>query len=226
MADGIDGRGVDGRGVELAEGFAGDVGANADLDLLRFEGTDLTGLHAENAAVLECVFDAVDLSDGGWAGSRWSGSTLTSTRAIGLDLSRTTWNEVTVIDPRWGAVQAHGCSWRQVTVTGGKIDFANLRGSDLREVRFVDVMLIGLEFAEARLTDVSFEGCTLRDPDFGRARLTRVDLSTADLERPLGVTSLAGASISRVQLLDLADAFAEQLGVRVVDPGEQRRPGA
>lgn len=206
-------------GAELAEGFAGDVGPTADLDLLRFTGTDLTGVHAEGAAVLECVFDSADLSDSGWAGSRWSGSTLRGTRAIGIDLSRTTWNEVTVLDPRWGAVEAFGCSWRQVTVTGGKIDFANLRGSELREVRFVDVMLVGLELAEATLIDVTFEGCTLRDPEFGRARLTRVDLSGAALERPLGVTSLAGASISRLQLLDLADAFADQLGVHVVDPG-------
>jgi hypothetical protein len=34
---------------------------------------------------------------------------------------------------------------------------------------------------------------------------------------PQGVTSLRGATIGRVQLLELADAFADQLGIEVRD---------
>jgi uncharacterized protein YjbI with pentapeptide repeats len=120
-------------------------------------------------------------------------------------------------EPRLGAVAAYGSSWRRVTVRGGKVDYLNLRGAVLREVRFEDCVLIEPDFAEATMTDVTFVGCVLTAAQWSKATLSAVDLSQARLVAPLGLTSLRGATISRVQLIELGDAFADQLGIRVAD---------
>ena len=104
-----------------------------------------------------------------------------------------------------------------MTVRGGKVDYLNLRAATLREVRFEDCLLLEPDFAEANMTDVTFDGCVLTSAQWSKATLSGVDLSHARLAAPLGLTSLRGATISRGQLIELADAFADQLGIRVAD---------
>ncbi len=62
---------------------------------------------------------------------------------------------------------------------------------------------------------MTFSGCTLVGAQLHGAKLTAVDLSDARFLEPQGLTSIGGATISRVQLLELADAFADQLGITV-----------
>ena len=78
-------------------------------------------------------------------------------------------------------------------------------------------MLLEPDFADATLTDVTFDGCVLTTAQWSKATLSKVDLSGARLVAPQGLTSLRGATIGRVQLIELADAFADQLGIRVKD---------
>jgi len=120
-----------------------------------------------------------------------------------------------VTGARLGALAAYGSTWRRVRVHGGKLEFLNLRGATLREVQFEDCMLIEPDFEGATLRDVTFPGCTLVGAQLHGARLTNVDLARARLAEPKGLTSLGGATISRLQLLELADAFADQLGITV-----------
>lgn len=57
--------------------------------------------------------------------------------------------------------------------------------------------------------------------DFSGVRLKDVDLRTvAEMDIARGVERLAGAVISPAQLLELAPAFAAQIGVRVAGAGE------
>ena len=115
------------------------------------------------------------------------------------------------------AVALSGATWPRVRVVGGKIEFLNARGARLREVAFEDCVLVEPDFGAAVMKDVTFDGCRLVTPDFTQAELTGVDLSGADLISPQGIPSLRGASISRLQLLDLAPALATQLGITVRD---------
>ena len=62
-----------------------------------------------------------------------------------------------------------------------------------------------------------FERCRVAVLDVTRAALTRVDLRGAELSGLRGLASLRGATITSGQLLDLAPALAEHLGVTVVD---------
>ena len=176
---------------------------------------DHTGAWAERARFLECTLEDCDLTEARLPRARFTDTRLVRVTGTGTDLSETEWLDCTVTASRLGAVQMYAATMRRVRFEGGKIDFLNLRGARLREVRFVDCILTELDLAEALLTDVTFEGCRLLTPDFGRARLSGVDLTAADLVAPKGVASLSGATVSRLQLLDLAPALAAELGISV-----------
>jgi uncharacterized protein YjbI with pentapeptide repeats len=184
-------------------------------DELRFSRDDLRQAQAAGARFLDCVLDGTDVTEARLDGSRWTECDLRRVRGVGVQLSDAALLDCRIDEPRLGAVAAYGSTWRRVTVRGGKVDFLNLRGATLREVRFVDCVLLEPDFGGATLKDVTFDGCTLTAPQWSGATLSTVDLSGARLVAPLGLTSLRGATISRLQLLDLADAFADQLGVRV-----------
>lgn len=82
---------------------------------------------------------------------------------------------------------------------------------------FEDCVLVEPDLAGATLASVSFRGCTLVEPELGGAAFTAVDLSGAPLREPRGLASLRGATISRLQLLELADSLAAQLGITVAE---------
>lgn len=63
---------------------------------------------------------------------------------------------------------------------------------------------------------MTFDDCTLARVDFSDARMKDVDLrGAAAVDIARGIERLSGAVISASQLLDLAPAFAAQIGVRV-----------
>ena len=192
------------------------VTADGDYDGEVFTG-DLSGQEAGNARFLECPFDGCDLSELRAPRARFADTTLYAVHGAGVDLAEIEWLDCAVSGARLGAVQLYGAELRRVRFEGGKIEFLNLRGATLREVQFVDCLLTEPDFGAATLEKVGFEGCRLVSPDFSQATMKDVDLSAADLVAPRGLTSLAGATISRLQLLDLAPALADQLGIRVAD---------
>ena len=83
---------------------------------------------------------------------------------------------------------------------------------------FEGCVLAEPDFGERELERVEFRDCVLKRVDFSGVRMTDVDLRTvAELDIARGVDRLAGAVISSAQLLELAPAFAAQIGVRVED---------
>jgi uncharacterized protein YjbI with pentapeptide repeats len=190
------------------------LGAGENYDGETFEG-DLSGQDAGSARFLECRFEGCDLSEVRAPRARFSESGLYAVHGAGLDLSGSTWQDCVVRGGRLGAVALYGAELSRVRFEGCKVDYLNLRGARLRDVQFVDCQLVEPDFAEATLTDVDFSGSRLVAAEFGRATLSRVDLSGALLTAPRGLASLGGATISRVQLIEFADAFADELGITV-----------
>ena len=80
-----------------------------------------------------------------------------------------------------------------------------------------DTFVVELDLQEATVDGLTFEGCTLVAPTFGRGRYAALDLSGATLRSPVGLAGLKGATLSRSQVIDLADALALELGIVVVD---------
>jgi uncharacterized protein YjbI with pentapeptide repeats len=200
--------------TDFADGALEPDGA---YDEVRFSGADLLGADAGGARFLDCLLDGADLTEAHLEDTRWTDCRFERIRGVGTELVEATLQDCEWLEPRLGAVAAYGSSWRRVTVRGGKVDYLNLRAARLREVRFEDCVLLEPDFADATLTDVAFDGCVLTTAQWSKATLSKVDLSGARLVAPQGLTSLRGATIGRLQLMELADAFADQLGIRVKD---------
>lgn len=197
--------------------FSSRSSQSTDHDLVRFEGTDFTGAHAEGHSFLECSLVDCTADDAHLESSRWSEGTWERVAGVGVHLNEASLADLRIEGCRLAAVSAWGSQWRDVTVTGGKIDFLNLRGARLTDVRFVDCVVTELDLAEARVERVSFDGCTLVSPEFGRGTYAALDLSGATLRSPRGVAGLKGAVVSRLQLIDLAEHFAVEVGITVTD---------
>lgn len=192
-------------------------GRDLDLDELRFEGTDFTGAHAEGMSFLDCVLVGCDVTEAAFDESRWSDCTWERVHGVGFSLVGASVIDTSIEQCRLAAVSAWGSTWRGVTVRGGKIDFLNLRGARVKDVAFEDCVVVELDLQEAQCEGVSFSGCTLVEPAFGRGRYQGLDLSGAELRSPQGVAGLKGATVSRAQLIDLAEHLALELGLHVAD---------
>jgi uncharacterized protein YjbI with pentapeptide repeats len=193
-------------------------GRDLDLDEYLFDGTDFTRAHAEGASFLDCRLVGCDVSEAALDGTRWSDCGWERVQGVGFSLAEASLIGTTIEQCRLAAVSAWSSSWRDVIVRGGKIDFLNLRSARLKNVAFEDCVIIELDLQEAECDGVTFSGCTLVEPAFGRGRYTGLDLSgAAHLRSPQGIASLRGATISRLQLIDLAEALAAEAGLRIAD---------
>ena len=178
---------------------------------------DLSGQLAANTRFLECTFRDCDLSEVRAPRARFAETSLYAVRGAGVDLAESTWLDCVVQGARLGAVQLHGAELRRVRFEGCKIEYLNLRSARLDECAFVDCQLVEPDFAEASLAGVEFDGTRLVAPDFRAATMAGVDLSSADLVAPRGLAGLKGATVSRLQLIDLAPVLATELGILVRD---------
>ncbi|HEV7628892.1 MAG TPA: pentapeptide repeat-containing protein [Streptomyces sp.] len=204
--------------VEGSSAGRGGLNPDGDYDGVGFEDIDLAGTDGAGATFLDCGMYRCSLDEARWERTRLLDSVLEGVSGVGTDLVGAELRDVELLDARLGGVQVHGSRWSRVLVRGGKIDFLNLRQAKLLDVTFENCVLVEPDFGGATLERVAFPGCVLRGADFTQATLKDVDLrEAAELEITAGVGRLAGAVISSSQLMDLATAFAAEIGVRVGD---------
>src|SRR6478609_11615221 len=189
---------------------------DGDYDGVRFEGTDLAEASGPGARFMDCELRGCALDRAELVRARFIDSVLTGVRGVGTDLAGASLRDVEVLDARLGGVQLHGAVLERVLVRGGKIDYLNLRKARLKDVVFEGCVLVEPDFGGARLERVEFVDCVLKGADLAEATLVDVDLrAAAELDIARGVERLRGAVISPAQLMELAPAFAGQIGVRV-----------
>ena len=82
---------------------------------------------------------------------------------------------------------------------------ANLQGSTLTDAHLTDATMRG-----AILSDARAEGAQLSNAD-----LHDTDLRGASIRRIGGIDGLRGATMSRHQVIDLADSLAATIGIHV-----------
>ncbi|MFD7920625.1 pentapeptide repeat-containing protein [Streptomyces sp. NPDC059740] len=201
---------------ELRPAPAAGLSVEGDHDGEEFADADLSAQSGLGARFLDCALRRCALDETELTRARFVDSVLEGVRGVGTDLSEATLRDVEVVDARLGGARAWGAVLERVVVRGGKLDFLNLRGARLRDVAFEDCVLQEVDLMDAVLERVSFDRCTLERADLTGARLTDVDLRGASrLEVTRGIDRLAGAVIRTDQLMELAPAFAAQLGVLV-----------
>lgn len=139
----------------------------------------------------------------------------------GCDFSESIWHRVKLVDCRASAIELPQANLREVSFVDCKLDNANFRLAKLQRVRFDASVLGGAEFVGAQLADVSFDGSDLTGVDLSNAKCAAVDLRGARLDGLRGVASLAGSTIGADQLVGLAPALAQALGLRVLAVGQE-----
>ncbi|HST80884.1 MAG TPA: pentapeptide repeat-containing protein [Kineosporiaceae bacterium] len=198
--------------------FDGDrLEADGDYDSLEFRGLDLSEQEASGARFLECAVVDCRLDGSRFRRAHFIDCTLTSLRSSGLHLSQATWREVVMSDCRIGAFSADGSKLTRLRVVGGKYDYLNLRSAVLDDVSFEGCRLDEVDLSEANARNVRFVDCRIEQLNVSGASLDDLDLSKAEIHVLLGTSSLAGAVISQVQLMDLAAVLAGHLRIRVSD---------
>jgi uncharacterized protein YjbI with pentapeptide repeats len=133
----------------------------------------------------------------------------------GCDFSESVWQRVKLVDCRASAVELPQANLRDVTFEACKLDDANFRLAKLQRVRFDGSVLGGAELIGAQLDDLAFPGSDLAGADFSNAKCSAVDLRGSRLDGVRGIASLGGATIGFDQLVGLAPALAQALGVHV-----------
>ncbi|GAA0958399.1 pentapeptide repeat-containing protein [Actinocorallia libanotica] len=130
--------------------------------------------------------------------------------------------------PRWldseistsslAGTPVYGAELSRVSFFGCKLVSVNFREARLRDVTFTDCVLDDVDFTGATLNGVSFPGSALKDVRLDCTTMKRVDLRKArDLSLQANRDSLAGLTMSPLQLLDMAPFFAHALGVTIAD---------
>jgi len=195
----------------------GELSSHGDYDTVLFEQLELTEPAAPSARFLECAFSRVAMAGGKLQRCSLRDVWMRDVRLTGTTMAESSWLDVTVLASPLAGVQVYGAELRRVAFSGCKLDSVNFRGARLASVTFDRCVLRDVDFTDAELTGCSFGGSQLTRTDFTRARLEGTDLRGAELGIIIDAQSLHGAIISSGQLVVIAPALAESIGVTVSD---------
>ncbi|GAA1279507.1 MULTISPECIES: pentapeptide repeat-containing protein [Streptomyces] len=198
--------------------FTGAMEREGTYEWLHFDGCVLEDVDGGSSGFTESAFSAVTLTRGRYRRSQFDDVWLNTVRMVGTDLAETTWMDSECGDVVLAGTELSGSHMNRVAFYNCKFDSVNARMAKLRNVSFVDCLLRDVDFGGAVLTNITFPGSTLDRAHFDNAKMTKVDLrEAAGLSIASGLEALKGATISTHQLLDLAPALAQVLGLTVRD---------
>jgi len=203
--------------ADVLRAYDGPWKPDETYDTIHVDGGTVEGMDAAHARFLECAFTQVTFDGGILRRARMNDVWLHETRLVAPDLAESEWLDATLIDCVLAGAEMYGAELRRVVFRGCKLDSVNFREAALTDVRFENCVLRGADFAAAELVRVSFPGCRLSEVELARVTMTKVDLRGAELGIVGGHESLRGAIVSTPQLLDLAPAIAQSLGITVSD---------
>lgn len=201
----------------LSDGAADDLVAGETYDRQRFASPTLRGRDLAGITLSECELVDWEVRDTLLADASLLETRIVRLFATGFRAPRSTMRQLEVDDARIGAVELMEARLRSVVFTDVRLGFVNLRGAALTDVVFRDCVLEGVDVGDASLTRVSFEGCRAGELDLTRAKLKDVDLRGLQVERIRGLEGIAGATLSHLQVVGLAETFAAHLGIHITD---------
>jgi len=167
---------------------------------LEVEGCVISAVHFESAAL-----DRMQISD----------TRLHRLDAAGMRAPEAAWLRVVCENGRFtgadlGAALLEDCIFENV-----KFDEAGLRFAVLKRVKFVNCVLKHADLSGAKLSHVSFSGCDFEGTNFDKATCVAVDMRGENLAAIKGVLGLKGVTVSSDQVMQLAPAFATEVGLDV-----------
>jgi uncharacterized protein YjbI with pentapeptide repeats len=146
---------------------------------------------------VDVIAERVDAANGDWGGAQLRRTLFSDARLTGLSFAE--------------------AQIKEVSFKACKLDYTNFRHSEIEQVSFEDCVLTGADFQGASIKATVFSHCRLVEADFSKAAMSRVDLRGSEL-RPAGsVLGLRGAIIDPLQLMELSQTLAQELGITVED---------
>jgi uncharacterized protein YjbI with pentapeptide repeats len=188
---------------------------DGDYDAVRFDGLSFAGQVAEDANFLGCRFERCAFDETSLRRAHISECLLDEVRATSFDTGDSVWRDTLVTVRRVGAMLATGASWSSVRLRGGRLDLVDFSGARLVDVAIEGCAIGELDLGTAEARGLAFEDCEIELLDVTGARLAGADLTGATIGAVRGVSGLRGATITPVQLMDLAPQLAAHLGVKV-----------
>ena len=196
--------------VRAAAGPVGDGDTLAEAELA---GASWAGMRADGVECTEVVLADPDLS-----GSELLDWTLRDAVLRHANLANTTirggvWSRVMVEAGRLTGLQVAEAELRDVVWRGCGADMAAFRHTRLDRVTFEGCNLREADFTGVRAERLRFLDCDLRGAAFHHAQLTESELRRCRLDGVEGVEGLRGAAVEMEQLVELAPALAQALGI-------------
>lgn len=148
-------------------------------------------------------------------GASVTGSALDRLEVVSFSAPSSGWWNVEIQQSRIGSAELYDSHWRSVRFSRCKLGYLNLRGAQLTDVVFSDCTITDLDLGHATASRLAFPGTRIDRFDGTGSKLADVDLRGAKLADVGNIEGLRGASISLEQLLDLAPALAQRLGIRL-----------
>jgi uncharacterized protein YjbI with pentapeptide repeats len=202
--------------AQFLEAASQELRPDGRYETVHFDASTFDEVDAAGARFLEVACSGVSFTGGSLRQAQLRDSWFSGVRWIGTDLAGSSWADVEVAGAMLAGAQLYDCELRRVTLEDSRLDSVNFRSANIRDVTFRGCRLEHVDFSGAKLTNVSFPGSALEGVTFERAELKGVDFTAATaLSLEGGHEGLRGATISEVQLMDLAPAFAALLGVNV-----------
>lgn len=192
-----------------------EVSAGSHVEAQRFTGTDIGGTDLTGTDFSECEFIGISADQTQLRGGRISESHFDRLDAAVLLAARSVLRDVSVTASRLGSLEMYETTFNSVIIRDSKLGFVNLRGAELNNVIFQDCSIDELDLAGAKVNRLTFISTTIDTLDATNSTLRNVDLRGASLRQINGLAGLRGAIISSEQSLELAELFANHLGLQV-----------
>lgn len=169
--------------------------AKLNVDATRLEAVDLTG----------AALDRLEMTDSECV--RLEGAAL---RAYKANMLRVRLSESRLTGAEFAEARFEDCTFKNV-----KFDEAGFRFASFTRVRFENCMLRQADFSNAKFLHVTLTGCDLENASFVSVSCRHVDITTEDLMLVKGLLGLKGATISEMQLMQVAPLLAAELGFHI-----------
>jgi len=186
-----------------------------EIDRVHVADADFTGathLSVDTAQLSRIVFTGVSWREFAWADATGERIEAAGMQTYKANLLRTEFSDCRITGAEFAEAHFEDCTFRNV-----KFDDSGFRFAVFNRVCFENCMLRQADFGGAKLTNVSFSGCDFTGTSFMGAQCKNVDITHQDLIGSKAVLGLKGATISNVQLQQLAPILAAELGFHVKD---------
>lgn len=171
-----------------------------DIEIMRSHATSLrlTGMHLVRPRITDSRFERCELS--------------------GAVVDEAVLERVEFVDCRMSGAMFPDVRLRHVRFVGCRLDATAFRMAVASHVRFESCQLQGADLYAADLSGSVFADCDLSGADLSQARLTGARLHGSDVTDIVGSAALRDVEIDSGQIVPIALAVFDGLGIRITEP--------